>query len=115
MERNSGFSRWRTMVTYSGFCIVDPDFSRELNEKLRSGKLGVGALEIPQPAKTKARAFQEFARDLQNSWLRPSCRSSDLGRAAGRDGSSRDLVLEEINTGPNVTYLRDIYQTKGKA
>jgi len=115
MERNSGFSRWRTMATYSGFCIVDPDFSRELNEKLRSGKLGVGALEIPQPAKTKARAFQEFARGLQNSWLRPSCRSSDLGRAAGRDGSSRDLVLEEINTGPNVTYLRDIYQTKGKA
>jgi anaerobic selenocysteine-containing dehydrogenase/Fe-S-cluster-containing dehydrogenase component len=27
----------------------------------------------------------------------------------------RYLVLEEINTGPNVTYLRDIYQTKGKA
>jgi Fe-S-cluster-containing dehydrogenase component len=25
------------------------------------------------------------------------------------------LVLEEINAGPNVTYLRDIYQTKGKA
>ena len=115
MERNSGFSRWRTMATYSGFFIVDPDFSRELNEKLRSGKLGVGALEIPRPAKTKARAFQEFARGLQNSWLRASCRSSDLGRAAGRDGSSRDLVLEEINTGPNVTYLRDIYQTKGKA
>jgi hypothetical protein len=103
------------MATYSGFCIVDPDFSRELNEKLGSGKLGVGALEIPQPAKTKARAFQEFARGLQNSWLRPSCRSSDLGRAAGRDGSSRDQVLEGINTGPNVTYLRDIYQTKGKA
>jgi len=27
----------------------------------------------------------------------------------------RYLVLEEINVGPNVTYLRDIYQTKGKA
>jgi hypothetical protein len=27
----------------------------------------------------------------------------------------RYLVLEEINAGPNVTYLRDIYQTKGKA
>ncbi len=27
----------------------------------------------------------------------------------------RYLVLEEINTGPNVTYLRDIYQPKGKA
>ena len=27
----------------------------------------------------------------------------------------RYLVLQEINTGPNVTYLRDIYQTKGKA
>jgi hypothetical protein len=27
----------------------------------------------------------------------------------------RYLVLEEINTGPNVTYLRDICQTKGKA
>lgn len=27
----------------------------------------------------------------------------------------RYLVLEEINTGPNVTYLRDVYQTKGKA
>ena len=27
----------------------------------------------------------------------------------------RYLVLEEINAGPNVTYLRDIYQTRGKA
>jgi molybdopterin-containing oxidoreductase family iron-sulfur binding subunit len=27
----------------------------------------------------------------------------------------RYLVLEEIDVGPNVTYLRDIYQTKGKA
>jgi anaerobic selenocysteine-containing dehydrogenase/Fe-S-cluster-containing dehydrogenase component len=27
----------------------------------------------------------------------------------------RYLVLEELNTGPNVTYLRSIYQTKGKA
>jgi len=27
----------------------------------------------------------------------------------------RYLVLEEVTTGPNVTYLRDIYQTKGKA
>lgn len=27
----------------------------------------------------------------------------------------RYMVLEEINTGPNVTYLRSVYQTKGKA
>ena len=27
----------------------------------------------------------------------------------------RYLVLEEMNASPNVTYLRDIYQTKGKA
>jgi hypothetical protein len=55
MERNSVFSRWRTMATYSGFYSVDPDFSRGLNEKLRSGKLRLGALEIPEPAKTKTR------------------------------------------------------------
>jgi hypothetical protein len=42
------------MATYSGFYSVDPDFSRGLNEKLRSGKLRLGALEIPEPAKTNA-------------------------------------------------------------
>ena len=43
------------MATYSGFYGVDPDFSRGLNEKLSSGKLRLGALEIPEPARTKAR------------------------------------------------------------
>jgi hypothetical protein len=47
------------MATYSGSCIVDPDFSRDLNEKFRSGKLRVRALEIPQPAKTKVRELPE--------------------------------------------------------
>jgi hypothetical protein len=55
MERNSVFSRWRTMATYSGFYSVDPDFSLRLNEKLSSGKLRLGALQIPEPARTKAR------------------------------------------------------------
>ena len=57
MECNSGFSRSRTMATYSGFCIVDPDFSRELNEKLRSGKLRVAALEILSRPRTRRASF----------------------------------------------------------
>jgi hypothetical protein len=49
------------MPTYSGFYSVDPDFSLRLNEKLSSGKLRLGALQIPEPARTKAR---ELLKDL---------------------------------------------------
>ena len=59
MERNSVFSTWRTMATYSGFYSVDPDFSLRLNEKLSSGKLQLEALQIPEPARTKARELLE--------------------------------------------------------
>jgi hypothetical protein len=48
------------MATYSGFCIVDPDVSRELNEKLRSGKLGVGALEILSRPRPRRELFKNL-------------------------------------------------------
>lgn len=42
------------MPTYVGLYSVDPDFNREVRQKLRSGSLQLDPFEIPEPLKTKA-------------------------------------------------------------
>ncbi len=42
------------MPIYVGFYSVDPDFNREVREKLRNGSLQLAPFEVPEPARTKA-------------------------------------------------------------
>jgi hypothetical protein len=57
MERNSVFSRWRTMATYIRLYSVGADFKRERTENRCRGGARLGALGTPEPVKAKAHAL----------------------------------------------------------
>jgi len=92
MERNSVFSRWRAMATYIRLYSVGPDFSRERAENPCRGRARLGALEIPEPVKAKARAPLKnlaaspkifglgFFADRRASVERPGVMVGDRGR-----------------------------------
>jgi molybdopterin-containing oxidoreductase family iron-sulfur binding subunit len=87
------------------FCIQRITYS-ELNALIEKRPVRDGEIQpaCVQACPSKAMTFGDED-DPQSAMMR---RRAD-------NKLRRYLVLEEINTGPNVTYLRDIYQTKGKA
>ena len=92
MESNSVFSRWRAMATYIRLYSVGPDFSRERAENPCRGRARLGALEISEPVKARARAPLKnlaaspkifgsgFFADRRASVERPGVMVGDRGR-----------------------------------
>jgi hypothetical protein len=89
------------MATYVRLYSVGPDFSREPNENLRRGRARVGALEIREPVKAKARAvLKNLAAGLKifGSGFFADQRARDelQGAVVGETERTSDLLFQQL-------------------